>query len=78
MGKTEDNAQKLSSQVISCVRLKSDFHNIFHNLPVGLHALLEAFSLKVKLSLPGLPQESQGHPSNCVLQWPKYLAFEGP
>ena len=43
----EGSARKLSNQPIFYALLKSDFHNIFHNLPGGLPALLDAFSAKV-------------------------------
>jgi hypothetical protein len=48
----EGSAQKLSCQLIMRVLLKCDFHSNFHNLPGGLHALLEAFSVNVKPSIP--------------------------
>ncbi len=73
----EGSAQKLSNQLIFYALLKSDFHNIFHNLPGGLPALLDAFSAKVTPAPPGLPESRRdSHRTEC-LRWRKYLVFEG-
>src|SRR6266849_6564694 len=71
--KMEGSARKLSNQLIFYALLKS----VFHNLPGGLPALLDAFSAKVTPAPPGLSENRRdSHRTEC-LRWRKYLLFEG-